>query len=78
MKNKPINPFLIVGYQGPDYFCDREKETDSLMSTLKNSRNITLISPHRMGKTGLIKNIFYYIQKENKSVACFYLNIFST
>ncbi len=31
-----------------------------------------------MGKTGLIKNVFYYIQKENKSAACFYLDIFST
>ncbi len=68
----------ITGYQGPDYFCDREKETASLMSALKNGRNITLISPRRMGKTGLIKNVFYYIQKENKSAACFYLDIFST
>ena len=31
-----------------------------------------------MGKTGLIKNVFYYIKKENKSSACFYLDIFST
>ena len=60
MKNIPTNPFLITGYQGPDYFCDREKETASLMSALKNGRNITLISPRRMGKTGLIKNVFYY------------------
>lgn len=43
MKNIPTNPFLITGYQGPDYFCDREKETASLMSALKNGRNITLI-----------------------------------
>ena len=78
MKSIPTNPFLITGYQGPDYFCDREKETASLMSALKNGRNITLISPRRMGKTGLIKNVFYYIQKENKSAACFYLDIFST
>ena len=76
MKNIPTNPFLITGYQGPDYFCDREKETASLMSALKNGRNITLISPRRMGKTELIKNVFYYIQKENKSAACFYLDIF--
>ena len=47
MKNIPTNPFLITGYQGPDYFCDREKETASLMSALKNGRNITLISPRR-------------------------------
>lgn len=26
MKNIPTNPFLITGYQGPDYFCDREKK----------------------------------------------------
>ena len=66
MKSISTNPFLITGYQGPDYFCDREKETASLMSALKNGKNITLISPRRMGKTGLIKNVFYYIQKENK------------
>ena len=27
MKNIPTNPFLITGYQGPDYFCDREKNS---------------------------------------------------
>mgnify|MGYP006889483212 CR=1 FL=1 len=53
MKSISTNPFLITGYQGPDYFCDREKETASLMSALKNGKNITLISPRRMGKTGL-------------------------
>lgn len=56
MKSISTNPFLITGYQGPDYFCDREKETASLMSALKNGRNITLISPRRMGKTGYIFN----------------------
>ena len=53
MQSISTNPFLITGYQGPDYFCDREKETASLMSALKNGKNITLISPRRMGKTGL-------------------------
>ena len=24
MKSISTNPFLITGYQGPDYFCDRE------------------------------------------------------
>lgn len=78
MKNKILNPFLVVGYQGPDYFCDRERETETLVSALKNGRNITLISPRRMGKTGLIKNAFHYIQEEDKSATCFYLDIFST
>ena len=78
MKNKPANPFLITGYQGPEYFCDREKETEDLISALKNGRNMTLISPRRMGKTGLIKNAFHYIQDNDKSAVCFYLDIFST
>lgn len=27
----PKNPFIIEGYVSPDYFCDREKETDLLL-----------------------------------------------
>ena len=57
------NPFLIVGYQGPEYFCDREKETEVILSALHNGRNITLVSPRRMGKTGLIKNVFYTLEE---------------
>lgn len=52
------NPFLIYGYAGPRYFCDREAETEKLVSALDNGRNVTLIAPRRMGKTGLIKNTF--------------------
>ena len=72
------NPFLIVGYQGPEYFCDREKETEVILSALHNGRNITLVSPRRMGKTGLIKNVFYTLQEKEKNAKCFYLDIFST
>ena len=72
------NPFLIVGYQGPEYFCDREKETAVILSALHNGRNITLVSPRRMGKTGLIKNVFYTLQEKEKNAKCFYLDIFST
>lgn len=47
------NPFLIVGYQGPEYFfCDRVNETETIISALRNGRNMTLVSPRRMGKTG--------------------------
>lgn len=72
------NPFLIVGYQGPEYFCDREKETEVILSALHNGRNITLVSPRRMGKTGLIKNVFYIVQEKEINAKCFYLDIFST
>ena len=42
---KPYNPFLVYGYNSPEYFCDREKETDKMISALQNERNLTLISP---------------------------------
>lgn len=76
--NKITNPFLVYGYAGPDYFCDRKEDTERLISALKNGRNITLMSPRRMGKTGLIKNAFHYIRVQEPQTACFYMDIFST
>ncbi|GAB6012894.1 AAA family ATPase [Viscerimonas tarda] len=58
------NPFLITGYHSPDYFCDREVETKKITDALINGRNLTLLSPRRIGKTGLIKNVFYHLQKK--------------
>jgi len=73
-----MNPFIISGYHSPAYFCDRKKETDKIMSALKNDRNITLISPRRMGKTGLIHHVFHQINQEDNNIKCFYLDIFAT
>ena len=72
------NPFVFQGYEGPEYFCDRVEETKSMVSALKNGRNITLISPRKIGKTGLINHTFYQIKKENKDAICIYVDIFST
>ena len=71
------NPFLLHGYVDPIYFCDRTQETKDLISALKNGRNVTLMSPRRMGKTGLIFNVFHQLQAK-QDVACFYIDIFST
>ena len=51
-----LNPFIITGYQGNEYFCDRENETKSLLENLVNGRSTTLTSIRRMGKTGLIRH----------------------
>lgn len=59
------NPFLISGYASPEYFCDRTEETGKLMDALNNGRNITLLAPRRMGKTGLIKNVFYHLGRQS-------------
>ncbi len=72
------NPFVYKGYDGPAYFCDREKETENLISSLKNGRNITLLSPRKIGKTGLIKHAFNRISSTEKDAVCIYVDIFST
>lgn len=72
------NPFVVYGYKGPEYFCDREAETEKLMSTLHGERNVTLIAPRRMGKTGLIQHVFNRFAATDKDVKCFYIDIFAT
>ena len=72
------NPFVYQGYEGPDYFCDRTEETENVMSALKHGRNLTLISPRKIGKTGLIDHSFYQLKKDNKNAICIYVDIFST
>lgn len=74
---KPKNPFLIEGYHSPEYFCDRKQETAALVSALENDRNVTLIAPRRMGKSGLIKNVFYELQHTNE-FKCAYIDLFGT
>lgn len=75
---RPNNPFLISGYYAPEYFCDRDKETCTITDALYNGRNITLIAPRRMGKTGLIMHVFHRLRHESKEISTFYMDIYST
>ena len=52
------NPFVVAGRISKEYFCDREKEKKSICKSITNGNNIVLISPRRMGKTGLIRYCF--------------------
>jgi AAA+ ATPase superfamily predicted ATPase len=75
---KPHNPFLLAGYYSPEYFCDREAETAKILSALENDRNISLMSPRRYGKTGLIHHVFHRLSQNDKNTVCIYLDIYST
>ena len=71
------NPFLTYGYNGPEYFCDRVMETKRLTSLLVNGNHVALISPRRMGKTGLIRHCF--AQKElQEHYYLFIVDIYAT
>lgn len=55
---KKINPFIVSGKIEPEYFCDRSAESARLIKSIINGNNLVLISPRRMGKTGLINFCF--------------------
>lgn len=75
---KPNNPFLIAGYHSPEFFCDRETETSTVLDALHNGRNVTLIAPRRMGKTGLIRHAFYRLREQEPDIVTLYMDIYST
>lgn len=52
------NPFVIGKYVDKDYFCDREKESETLVHHIVNGRNVAIMSERRLGKTGLIEHVF--------------------
>jgi AAA+ ATPase superfamily predicted ATPase len=75
MKEK-YNPFLIKGYHSAELFCDRERELETLYKNALNGIDTTLISPRRMGKTGLIFRFFDYL-KADKNFKSVYVDIYS-
>jgi len=71
------NPFVISGYEGAKYFCDRERETSQISSEITNGNNIALIATRRMGKSGLIEH--YFSQPEvKKRYYTFFVDIYDT
>ena len=72
------NPFVNQGYVSPEYFCDRKHEIEEMLNHFENGRNLTLVAPRRIGKTGLIKHLFYQIEHQNKNAICLYIDIFAT
>ena len=72
-----LNPFITSGYVSDDYFCDREKESKEVIKTITNGNNLAIISPRRMGKTGLILHCFH--QPEiTQHYHCFFIDIYAT
>ena len=74
---KLANPFLTAGYAGPDYFCDRKRETEELIRHLDNDRNTTLMSPRRYGKTGLIRQVLHLLSKR-RGMKTVYVDLYPT
>lgn len=71
------NPFITGAYVSSDYFCDRVTESKEVIRTLTNGNNLTIISPRRMGKTGLIQHCFHQPELEDHYYT-FFIDIYAT
>ena len=72
-----INPFFTGRYAGAHYFCDRESDTETLVKHIVNGRNVALISPRRLGKSGLIHHTFSLPQIQEGYTAI-YIDVYAT
>jgi len=76
---KYINPFPVLDYYSPEYFCNRSRELNILLKAYKNNRNIVLTSIRRLGKTALIKHLFYHLkQDKTQNIKLLYFDILKT
>ncbi|HEX7585668.1 MAG TPA: ATP-binding protein [Prolixibacteraceae bacterium] len=71
------NPFVTGGYVSGEYFCDRMQESKEVIRTLTNGNNLAIISPRRMGKTGLIQHCFHQEEIRNHYYT-FFIDIYAT
>lgn len=72
-----VNPFIISGYEGAEYFCDRMEETRRLCLEIDNGNNVAMIATRRMGKSGLIHHCFAQEDIRQKYYT-FFIDIYDT
>ena len=75
---EPRNPFILGHKISRPYFCDRYEEEKALITSIRNERNIVLISPRRMGKTSLIYVALHESQDIEKDYMTFFFDILQT
>ena len=74
---KVNNPFIVGKYLSDKYFCDRQEETEFLRKQIVNGRDVALISPRRLGKSGLIQHFFAQNDIKEK-YHVFFVDIYAT
>jgi AAA+ ATPase superfamily predicted ATPase len=72
---KPSTPFPTTGYYGPEYFCDREKETKILLENIRGGSSTILTAQRRIGKTALIMHVMGKLSSGTRGI---YLDILPT
>ncbi len=70
-----MNPFTL-NYNS-NFFCDRKNELARLEENIENNRNTLIHSPRRLGKSALIRHLFYKLEKK-KSNETLFIDLFAT
>lgn len=71
------NPFVVTGKIEKEYFCDRVVESKAIEKAISNGNNLMLISPRRMGKTGLVRYC-YDFEFDKDEYYTFFIDILHT
>lgn len=72
---KLANPFPLVGYNGPQYFCNRKKELSELRAALLNGRNVALIARRRIGKSSLLEHMKFALEAMRPAWKVLYIDL---
>ena len=68
---------MVTGKIEREYFCDRVVESKNIVKSIENGNNLVLISPRRMGKTGLVRYC-YDFEFERDEYYTFFIDILHT
>lgn len=71
------NPFVVTGMIEKEYFCDRALESKKIVKSIENGNNLVLISPRRMGKTGLVRYCYDFVLEKDEYYT-FFVDILHT
>ncbi|MBI2258024.1 MAG: ATP-binding protein [Flavobacteriia bacterium] len=71
------NPFLLKDYVSPEYFCNREIETENIIKYAQNGLNTSLISIRRLGKTGLLHHVLHQFKSKKIGIGI-YVDMYGT
>lgn len=75
---EPRNPFILGHRISRPYFCDRFNEENTLIESIRNERNVVLISPRRMGKTSLVYVTLHNSKEIENEYLTFFFDILQT
>jgi len=71
-----MNIFPYETLASKDVFFGRDKEIKEIQEFVLNSNNLLIFSKRRLGKSSLIKELIYKLEKNKENIICIYIDIY--